>query len=93
MALPLLPPAPLPGLAIALLTLDKAEGTPFASHFRNQIRIFAMLVFGLMAGAAAMALLGIGPIGMVAAAMWFVWRALDGMLKSLDGKPHPKDDA
>jgi uncharacterized membrane protein len=75
------------GVIIAHIKKGDAAGTVYASHFSNQIKIFWVgLVLGLVG--VVLAFVGIGWLILFAVAIWFLYRAIKGFLRAIDGKAY-----
>lgn len=75
-------------IIINYIKREDAEGTPYASHFKWQIRTFwwslVWMILGLM-----LALIAVGVIVLWVSAIWMLYRIIKGWLYLYDNKPLP----
>ncbi len=78
----------LAAIIINYIKREDAEGTPYTSHFKWQIRTFwwslAWMILGLM-----LALIAVGIIVLWVSAIWTLYRIIKGWLYLYDNKPLP----
>ncbi len=75
-------------IIINYIKREDAEGTPYAPHFKWQIRTFwwslAWMILGLM-----LVLVAVGVIVLWVSAIWMLYRIIKGWLYLYDNKPLP----
>lgn len=80
---------PLIGALINHLKRNDMAGTIYASHFDWQIRSFWWALLWFAIGVALLPLFGIGVVIMVVAGIWFLYRAVRGVLSWHQHDPMP----
>jgi len=76
------------GVIINYVKRPDAQDTRFESHFNWQIKTFWVALLGYVLGA-LLTFVGIGVLILGATWVWFVYRAVRGLLNLNDGKPMP----
>lgn len=76
------------GVIINYVKRPDANGTRFESHFNWQIKTFWVALIGWVVGSLLM-IVGIGFLILGAAWLWFIYRAVKGLLYLNDGKSMP----
>lgn len=75
------------GVIIAHIKKGDAAGTVYESHFSNQLKIFWIgLGLGLVGG--VLAFVGIGWLILLGVGIWFLYRAIKGFLRAIEGRAY-----
>ncbi len=74
------------GVIINYVKMDDVRGTFFESHFRWQIRTFWFTLLWSVVGG-ILVFIGVGIIILFATVIWFIYRAVKGLLRLNDRKP------
>ena len=76
------------GVIVAYLKRGEARGTPWESHYDNQINAFWGWFALVVAGVVTIPIFLIGLVVIGAAFVWFLYRTIKGFLAALESKPY-----
>jgi uncharacterized membrane protein len=74
------------GIVLAYMKRADLAGTPFETHVVSAIRTFWISLVAALIGLVLTIIL-IGPLVMIAVAVWFIFRSVRGLVLALDSKP------
>lgn len=75
------------GVVLAYVKRADARGTVYESHFSNAIETF-WICFGLCVLGALTIWFGLGVLAFIGAAIFFLYRAIKGLVRVIDSKPY-----
>ncbi len=76
------------GVIVAYLKRGEARGSIWESHFDNQIEAFWIWLVLVIAGGLTVWVVGLGLLVIGFAFVWFLYRAVKGLLRALESKPY-----
>ena len=76
------------GVIVAYLKRGEARGTIWESHFDNQVEAFWIWLVLVIAGGLTAWVLGLGLLVIGFAFIWFLYRAIKGLLRALENKAY-----